>query len=85
MAQIIITVSDKLSGTEYDVEVPNDLECEKLLDDIIQALTGANPQLHWDLYTSVLESPKLKKALNPRKTLSEEGIWNGDFLYIMEC
>lgn len=84
MAQIIITVCDKRTGVTYDTEVPNDLEVDKLLDDLIQALIGANPSLGWDLNAAFLSSPKLGRKLFLRKTLREEGIWNGDYLLIGE-
>lgn len=84
MAQIIITVCDSHTGIVYDTEVPNDLETDKLLDDLTQALIGANPSLDWDLNATTLSSPKLGRQLSPQKTLREEGIWNGDYLFIEE-
>lgn len=68
----------------YDVEVPDNLETGKLLDDLIQALTGADPSLHWELSAAWLSSPKLERPLSPQKTLREEGIWNGEYLLIRE-
>lgn len=84
MAQIIITVCDKRTGEPYDMEVPNDLEVDKLLDDLTQALMGANPSLNFILNAAFLSSPKLGRKLFPRRTLREEGIWNGDYLFIDE-
>lgn len=82
MAQIIITACDQRSGIAYDVEVPNDLEAEKLLDDLIQALVGTNPDLYWDLYRAQLINPKTGAPISPERTLREEGVWNGDYLFI---
>lgn len=84
MPQIIITVKDDEKNVLYDLEVPNDLEVEKLLDDIIQTLTGANPALTWNLEQVSLLSPKHNRTLQPDKTLKEECIWNGDYLHLIE-
>ena len=84
MAQIIITVRDKRTGITYDTEVPNDLEIDKLLDDLTQTLMGADPSLHWNLDNTELSSPKLGRQLSRQKTLEGEGIWNGDYLFISE-
>lgn len=82
MAQIIITARDRKTGLDFDVEVPNDLEADKLLDDLIQALMGADPNLFWDLYSTRLLNPKTGREIAPDRTLREEGIWNGDYLLI---
>ena len=84
MSQIIITVFDRRTGSSFDTEVPDDLEVDKLTDDLIQALIGADPSLYWDLELTKLGSPKLGRDLFPEKSLREEGIWNGDYLFISD-
>ena len=84
MAQIIVTVVDRATGISYDMEVPNDLDADKLLDDVTQALIGADPSFDWDMGQIRWYSPKLGRYLKSKATLLEEGIWNGDYLYISE-
>lgn len=84
VALIILTVCDRNLNISYDVEVPDDLETDKLLDDLIQTLKGADPTLDWNQDAASLSSVKLGRRLSPQKTLKAEGIWNGDYLYIEE-
>lgn len=82
MNQIIVTVVDLKASRQYDVEVPTDLELEKLLDDIVQTLICYEPELSYSLNRTVLYSPKKGKNLDSSKNLKEEGIWNGDYLIL---
>ncbi len=81
MKEIIITVCDEKSGKQYDVEVPNDLNVENLMDDLLQAIIGYDPDLCWNLSRMQLYSPRKGRYLELSRTLYEEGIWNGDYIY----
>ena len=82
MNQIIVTVVDLKAGRQYDVEVPLELELEKLLDDIIQTLICYEPELSYSLSRTVLYSPRKGKILDPSSCLKAEGIRNGDYLIL---
>lgn len=84
MGQLIITVGDKKTEQFFDTEIPDDLEVEELAYQLAEALNGMNPQLRWNTNRLVLYSPKLGRNLKSENTLQEEGIWNGDYLYIMD-
>lgn len=47
MNHLIVTVGDSFSGRKFDLEVPKDVESEKLLDDILETLRGYAPELQW--------------------------------------
>lgn len=82
MAKIILTVSDKFGRFSYDLEMPDDLPCEKLMADIIQTVTNYNNGIFFRPDRTKLFAEKLGRALLPRETLEQAGIWNGDKLTI---
>lgn len=82
MNQIIVTVVDLKAGRQYDVEVPIELELEKLLDDIVQTLICYEPELSYSLSGTVLYSPRKGKILDSFSSLKAEGIRNGDYLIL---
>ena len=82
MERIITTVTVQNSSIPYDMEMPTDLLIEKLLDDIVQALLGQDSSLSLRLSEVELFSERLNHVLDRKKTLWEEGIWNGDYLEI---
>lgn len=84
MKSVIITIIDRNSNRHFDVEVPDDVVVMKLTDDLIQALCGADPSLYWDIDRTVLFSKRMGRELDDSKTLFEEGVWNGDYIYILE-
>ena len=45
MENIIVTVTDEAGHFSYDIEVSTKLEMNKLLNDIVEALNGYNPEL----------------------------------------
>lgn len=82
MELIIVTMCDQKTGNFFDVEVPVKLEISKLAIDIAQTIMGHAPELSWDLSKIALFSPRLQKMLNHKNSLYDEGIWNGDYLFI---
>ena len=83
MAQIIITLTDAKNSFMYDLELPTDLEYEKLLDDIIQTIISYNPDLAYQTMKSKLFVPKLMmKEMQNGQTLESIGVFNGDYLVI---
>ncbi len=83
MNMIIITLTNPNRSFEYDLEVPNDLECEKLIDDIIQTIICYNPELMYTTLQSNLYIPKAHmRKLQTGETLEQAGVFNGDYLII---
>ena len=82
MERIITTVSVQNSSAPYDMEMPTGLVIEKLLDDIVQVLLGQDSGLSLRLSEVELFSERLNRILERKKTLQEEGVWNGDYLEI---
>lgn len=82
MNHLIVTVCDSFSGRRFDLEVPKDVESEKLLDDILEALRGYAPELQWRISEVTLWDRRLGRILKPGETLESAGVWNGDYLYI---
>lgn len=83
MAHIIVTLTDVNKSFMYDLELPIDLEYEKLFDDIIQTIISYNPDLHYQTMNSKLIVPKLMmKEMQSGQTLESIGVFNGDYLLI---
>ncbi|MCM1244439.1 MAG: EsaB/YukD family protein [Roseburia sp.] len=80
MKNIIVTVRSKEKGYSYDLEIPIDLEAEKLLDDIVQTLNGCDPSLYLQAVCSELVCERTGRKLENMQTAEEAGIRNGDFI-----
>ena len=80
--RIIVTLSDD-ETFEFDLEVPADLESEKLIDDIIQTIVSFDPDLTYDKRSSALLIPKMGMSeIKNGQTLRQAGIVNGDYLIL---
>lgn len=84
MNSIIITLTDKNRSFLYDLEVPAELESDKLKDDIVEALNGYNPNLLLKTAEVELLCNRTGKQLLPEETLESAGVWNGDYITIVE-
>ncbi|MGN0555251.1 MAG: EsaB/YukD family protein [Candidatus Fimenecus sp.] len=82
MAKIIVTVSDKFGRFSYDLEMPDDVPCQKLLGDIVQTVSHYNNGIFFHPNRTKLTSEKLGRALRPEESLETAGIWTGDKLTI---
>ena len=84
MAKIIITLTDKNNSFSYDIEVPNDVEADKLLTDITAAIIGFDNKIPFNIDSSLnLIAPK--NGMHPidnSKTLLEVGVFNGDYILL---
>lgn len=83
MSKIIVTLTDEKESFAYDLELPTDLENEKLVDDIVQTIISYNPDLMFQTMRTKLIIPKLNmKEMKNDETLEELGVFNGDYLII---
>lgn len=84
MDNIIVTITDRNKSFFYDIELPVDLEITKLKDDIVEALNGYNPELFLNNATISLFCNRTGKKLEADETLTKAGVWNGDYITILE-
>ena len=82
MAHIIITLFIEDSGKEFDLEVPTDVLIENLIDDVIQTIMGADPDLYFNPVNTALYYMDSGKRLDKDKTLEELGVFNAEKLRI---
>lgn len=68
----------------YDLELPTNITIDKLKDDIVEALNGYNPDLYLRTATTELFCNRLGRQLTSNETLIEAGVWNGDYITIIE-
>lgn len=79
---IIITLMDEKKTFSYDLEVPADLDGDKLTDDIVQTIISFNPDLTYRTMNSCIYIPKINKVIESKDTLEGLGVFNGDYLII---
>ena len=84
MDSIIITVTNIKKSFLYDLEVPVNLTIDKLKDDIVETLNGYNPDLFLRTATTDLFCNRIGRKIKPEETLEMAGVWNGDYITIME-
>ena len=84
MENIIVTVTNNNKTFMCDLELPTDVKLQKLRIDVIEALNGLNPGLHLDSGSTLLICNRLGRRLIPEETLESAGVWNGDYLTVME-
>lgn len=84
MDSIIVTITNARKTFMYDIEVPNNVPAERLVIDIAEALNGYNPDLMINGSGIRLYSGRLNRGVGFNETLEEAGVWNGDFLIILE-
>ena len=79
MNHLIVTVGDSFSGRKFDLEVPKDVESEKLLDDILETLRGYAPELQWRISEVSLWKKRASGTATtctwPRNNLVSSSFW----------
>lgn len=84
MENIIVTVTNISKAFLYDLEVPTNVTIDRLKDDIVEALNGYNPDLFLRTATTELFCNRMGRQLNADETLETAGVWNGDYITIIE-
>ena len=84
MENIIVTVTNISKSYLYDLEVPTSITIDKLKDDIVEALNGYNPDLFLRTATIGLFCNRIGRQLADEETLETAGVWNGDYITIIE-
>lgn len=84
MKKIIITLTDIQKNQFFDVEVPVDKPFNKLKKDIVDTLNGYVNGLTIDLNSVEFLANRTGKHLAPDETMEDAGIWNGDYITIVE-
>ena len=82
MDQLVVTLCDRRTGKQFDIEVPAGLDVGHLLDDIAQALQGLDPSVYWNLPDMWIRSVRNQVYLQKDSSLYEQGVWNGDYLEV---
>lgn len=84
MDNIIITITNQSRSFFYDIEVPIELAISNLKDDIVEALNGYNPNLFLKAATAALLCNRTGHILADDETMETAGVWNGDYITIIE-
>lgn len=84
MENIIVTATNISKSFLYDLELPSTVTVDKLKDDIVEALNGYNPDLFLNIASTALFCNRIGRQLNNDETLESAGVWNGDYITLLE-
>lgn len=84
MDNLIVTVLNPEKTFREDLELPTNVPARKLAHHIAEALKNYNPDCLLGSYPNGLYCNRLGRRLNPEETLEAAGIWNGDFITLIE-
>ena len=85
MENIIVTVTNISKTYLYDLELPVNVTADKLSSDIVEALNGYNPALLLPPTSARLFCNRIGRQLEAGETLESAGVWNGDYITIIEA
>lgn len=82
MEMVMVTLRDEGHTFAYDLELPYEMEAERLIGQIVQALHAYNH--HLTLSPSCkLYLPHERQVLRPCESLAQAGVHNGDYLVLV--
>ena len=85
MDNIIVTATNTSKSFLYDLELPTTVTVGKLKNDIVEALNGYNPDLLLNAVSTVLFCNRIGRRLRNDETLESAGVWNGDYITLVEA
>lgn len=84
MQKIIVTVTDKDHNFFFDMELPAEYPVNKMCPSIVKLLNQNQSKRVFKVQGFFLGSIKKKKIISPERTLEEAGIWNGDYIIVIQ-
>lgn len=85
METIIVTVTNYKKSFFYDIEIPRAISVQKLKEDLSEALNSYHPELYLKTATAIdLFCNRLNRVLRTDETIESAGVWNGDYITIIE-
>ena len=84
MQKIIVTVTDKDHNFFFDMELPTEYPVNKMCPSIVNLLNQNQSKRVFKVQGFFLGSIKKKKIISPERTLEEAGIWNGDYIIVIQ-
>lgn len=84
MDSLIVTVLNPEKTFREDMELPRNVPARKLAKDIAETLRNYNEACLDGSYPNGLYCNRLGRRLNPDETLDSAGVWNGDFITLIE-
>ena len=83
--RIIVTVYSEATHKYYDLEMPVATAAGKLAEDIVETISAIEDRTYGSTRRMLLWNDRTRKFLTPEKNLKEQGVRNGDYLYITEA
>ena len=84
MENMIVTVTNVSKTFLYDLELPAAVTIDKLKGDIVEALNGYRPELLLQNAGIKLFCNRMGRQLKEEETMEAAGVWNGDYITLIE-
>jgi len=85
MDNIIVTITNAQTTFSFDIEAPVWISVERFKSDLYAALMVYQPDLPLRYWTEFdLICSRSGKRLDNNETIENSGIWNGDYLIIVD-
>lgn len=78
----IVTITSNAFRAVYDMEFPDEVPVHKLTRDAIESINAASG-MNLDYRNFAMVCNRTNQVLNAEQTLSEAGVWNGDYLTLV--
>lgn len=82
MSSFIVTVTDKYGRFSYDMEIPDNIPCRKLIKDVAQTVMSNNNGMLIKTAEQTVYINKLNRYMMPDETLDSAGVWTGDIITV---
>ena len=83
MGSIIVTITNKEKGFYQDIEVPVQVNIQKLKDDIIDCLNAYTSSFDFPKHGVKIFHDRNQCFIEDTNTLEEAGVWNGDYISLI--
>ena len=84
MDNIIVSITDMDHSFVCDVELPTSVQITKLKSSILELMNSYGNQVNIDADSMILLCNRTGKQIAEDATLYSAGVWNGDYITLVE-
>ena len=84
MEKIIVTVTNENNSFFFVMELPTGYPVSMMYPTIVELLNQNQSKMHFKVSGFLLGANRQKKTIPPHCTLEEAGIWNGDYITVIQ-
>ena len=84
MKKIIVTLTDGKNSFFTDMELPVDYPVRMMYPTIVDLINQNQTKVRFENTNILMAANRQKKVIEPNSTLEEAGIWNGDYITLIQ-